>query len=172
MKIPWNDYFLTLAYLVSQRSIDPSTKIGCVITDSENTILSVGYNSPPRGCVDELMPLERDLGPDEPNKYMVFCHAEEAAIANAARNGVPLKGSTFYITGSPCEKCLRLIINSGAKKIIHGPVSPKCCINKGSKKAIELMMFNRKDFSIESLNSKQDFIDILNTTINYINSKD
>lgn len=120
MRPDWNDWFMSICFLVSQRSLDPDTKHGCVVVSDDNTILSVGYNSPPRGCDDSKVPLTR------PDKYDWFIHSEEAAILNAARVGVKLKGSTFYVTGIPCEKCLRQIINVGAKKVIYGNVKSNC----------------------------------------------
>jgi len=76
------------------------SKCGAVVVAEDNTILSVGYNGPPRGCDDTLVPQTR------PEKYLWFLHAEEAAIVNAARSGICLKGATFYITGAPCEELI------------------------------------------------------------------
>src|SRR5205085_642159 len=112
----WNDYFITLCYLISQKSIDQSTKHGTIVVNEDKTILSTGYNSPPRGFNDLEFPQERPL------KYSYVAHSETNAIANAARHGIPLKGSTFYITGFPCPNCLHSIINCGAKKVIYGSV--------------------------------------------------
>ena len=59
----WIDYFISMAFLVAQRSLDPSTKHGCIVTCEDKTILAVGYNGPPRNCIDENVPLDR------PKKY-------------------------------------------------------------------------------------------------------
>ncbi|MFN7337838.1 MAG: cell division protein DedD, partial [bacterium] len=42
----WDEYFLSIAEMVSRRSPDPNTKHGCVIVDSGKRILSTGYNGP------------------------------------------------------------------------------------------------------------------------------
>ncbi len=115
----WQGYFMYLALTVAQRSLDPSTKCGCVIVDDNNNILVTGYNSPPRGVNDKLVPLER------PAKYAWMVHAEEAAISTAAKNGIKLNGSTIYVTGTPCTNCLRKIINAGIQRIIYGNVEAK-----------------------------------------------
>ena len=47
-------------------------------------------------------------------------HAERNAIYNAARIGISLKKSIFYVTGPPCPDCLRGIIQVGATEIIYG----------------------------------------------------
>jgi dCMP deaminase len=128
----WDTFFMTLAFLISQRSIDAHTKHGTVVVSPDNTILSVGYNGPPRGCLDCNIPLER------PDKYMYMAHSEENAIANAARHGIRLKDSIFYITGMPCTACFRKIINVGASKIIYGPISSNC-VDEKSVEAINIM---------------------------------
>jgi dCMP deaminase len=128
----WDSYFIALCFQICQRSIDPSTQHGCVVVDNEHAILSTGYNSPPRGCNDEHIPLTR------PEKYPFMEHAEANAIINAARNGISLKDSTFYITGQPCEHCFRKIRGVGAKKIILGGVGAKC-INEETFKIISIL---------------------------------
>jgi dCMP deaminase len=112
----WDDWFMTLCFVVAQRSLDKHTKHGCVVVDDSRSILCVGYNSPPRGCVDSIIPLER------PAKYDYMQHSEANAITNAARNGINLFNSTFYITGPPCPACFGKMLNVGVHKIIHGPI--------------------------------------------------
>ena len=132
---------MDMCRLVSSRSIDPHTQHGCVVVAPDNTVLATGYNSPPRGCDDSKVPLTR------PEKYDWFVHSEAAAIANAAKHGVRIDGSTFYITGWPCEQCSRLIINAGGVKIIYGDVKSKCIsdINESISKS----MFNQSGIIIE-----------------------
>lgn len=153
----WDDWFMTLCYVISQRSMDPTTKHGTVVIDEDKTILAVGFNGPPRGCNDHIFPMTR------PEKYGIMLHSEEAAIANAARSGVSLKGSTFYVTGHPCEKCFRLILNVGAKKICHGHVSSHC-INDDSRKHIENMLVGQP---IEIQYIQPDVLDLLKRTEQY-----
>lgn len=44
-------------------------------------------------------------------------HAEEYAIAQAAKDGVSLSGAIMIVTLSPCMSCSRLIVNSGIKEL-------------------------------------------------------
>lgn len=110
-------YAMHLAFIVRERSIDKSTKCGCVITDQEGAILSTGYNNPVMGAIDKNMPREKE----ETDRYVVYEHAERSAIYMAARNGTALRGSIFYISGLPCGDCLRGVIMTGASKLIYGP---------------------------------------------------
>ena len=47
-------------------------------------------------------------------------HAEQNAIAQAARYGVSLLGGELYVTASPCWTCFKIIANSGIKRIVYG----------------------------------------------------
>lgn len=160
----WDDYFMALCFLVAQRSIDPSTKHGTVFVSNDNTILSLGYNSPPRGCDDNNVPLTR------PEKYDWFIHSEEAAMLNAARIGISLKGSLCYVTGKPCEKCFRQLINVGCTKIIYGCISSGCITEETEKLIDQIHAFNRQSIVIQEYNcDKIEYL--LSNTIEYFKSK-
>jgi len=109
----WINYFLNLAENVKLKSKDEATKIGAVIVGDDNEVLSVGYNSFPRGANDNIPERQK-----RPEKYDWFEHAERNAIYNAARIGIPLKGSTIYLSSQvACIPCARAIVNSGIKKV-------------------------------------------------------
>ena len=48
----WDNRFLVLAKLIGSWSKDPSTKVGAVIVDQDNKIVSVGYNGFPKNISD------------------------------------------------------------------------------------------------------------------------
>ena len=113
--------------VISQRSKCIKYKVGAVII-RDKTILSTGYNGPPRGlahCCDEDVGCNIEKHKDltkglEPNSG--FCrgaHAEANAIVQAAKNGTPIDGACIYCNFSPCAYCLKLILNAGIKKIIY-----------------------------------------------------
>ncbi|MBM3247115.1 hypothetical protein FJZ17_01065 [Candidatus Pacearchaeota archaeon] len=143
-KLDWDEYYMAQTFLIAMRSPDPATKQGCYAVGPNHEPLSMGYNAPPRGCLDSEIPLTR------PEKYPFFLHAEENTIGNSARRGIALEGSTFYITGHPCARCFRNILQVGARRVVYGPVtSNKQCVSPEDLKAIELMLKGRKDFSLE-----------------------
>lgn len=115
IEMTWTQYFMAMATLVSSRSEDPSTKVGCVIVGPDNEVRSTGYNGMPRGVKVTPARLER------PAKYLHFSHAEISAIGNAARHGVALKGCTVYVSHSPCAGCARALIQSGIRRVVFGP---------------------------------------------------
>ena len=109
----WTDYFYNIAQQVKEKSKDERTKVGAVIVGKDKEIVSTGYNSFPRGIVDN-----RPERQERPEKYYWFEHAERNAIYNAARIGVSTKGCTMYLScGIPCSDCARGIINAGITRI-------------------------------------------------------
>lgn len=52
-------------------------------------------------------------------------HAEMAAITDAARRGISIKGATLFCTTFPCHMCARLIIASGVKAVVFIEPYPK-----------------------------------------------
>jgi dCMP deaminase len=121
----WDDYFINIAEQVKLKSKDKNTQIGVVIVGKDNSIVSTGYNSFPRGIDDNI-----DERQETPEKYFWFEHAERNAIYNAARIGVSTLGTTMYMTcGTSCADCARAIINSGISKIVlregRGATNPK-----------------------------------------------
>lgn len=109
----WDDYFMTMAYLVASKSKDQSTHIGAVVVGPKNEVRSVGYNSFVRGLRDDVK--ERQ---ERPEKYLWFEHGERNAIYNATLIGVSLEGCRMYTNGVPCMDCARGIIQSGIKEVI------------------------------------------------------
>ena len=112
--ISWEEYFMGVAILASQRSKDPSTQVGACIVDEHNVILSTGYNGFPVGCSDDEFTWER-IGED--TKYQYVVHAELNAILNAT--GRSLRGSRLYVCLFPCNECAKAIIQSGIKEVIY-----------------------------------------------------
>ncbi len=114
--LSWDEYFMGVAMLAAMRSKDPGTQVGACIVDSNNKILSIGYNGMPTGCNDDCMPWEREGEPLH-TKYLYVCHAELNAILNY--NGGSLEGAKLYGTLFPCNECCKAIIQSGIKEIIY-----------------------------------------------------
>ena len=114
--ISWDEYFMGVALLASKRSKDPSTQVGACIVDSQNRILSTGYNGFPKGCSDDEYPWNRDENIGE-TKYPFVVHAELNAILNAG--GKSLAGSKIYVALFPCNECAKAIIQSGISEVVY-----------------------------------------------------
>ena len=109
----WDEYFMNMLDVVSLRSKDIHTKVGCIIVGLNNEIRSTGYNSLPRGLDDSV--LERF---ERPEKYKWIEHADRNAIYNAARVGISLEGCRMYLPFYPCIECARGIIQVGIKEVV------------------------------------------------------
>lgn len=110
MRKPWDKFFLELAEEYSKQSKDPSTRVGCVLTDPYNKVVGIGYNGFPRGVNDT----EERLNKREV-KYALTIHAELNAILMA---GDKARGAIAYVTHPPCSSCTATLIQSGVQKII------------------------------------------------------
>lgn len=111
----WDEYFMEMAKVVATRATCDRLHVGAVIV-RDRVVLSTGYNGAPRGlahCDDE--------GHELSDGHCIrTVHGEANAIAQAAKNGTSIDGSTLYTTFSPCYDCFKLIINSGIKRVICG----------------------------------------------------
>jgi dCMP deaminase len=98
---------------IASWSIDESRKIGAVIVDDRNDVISMGWNGPPRGIDDTQERIHI-----RPEKYKWYEHAERNALYNAAANGRKLVGCKIYQNMYPCADCARGIVQSGIVKVI------------------------------------------------------
>lgn len=115
----WDNYFMRIAVEVATRATCDRRHVGAVIV-RDRQMLSSGYNGAPRG-----LPHCDDDGHEMVEGHCVrSVHAEANAIAQAARNGVKIDGSTIYITDSPCYGCFKLLVNAGIVRIVFGANYP------------------------------------------------
>ena len=112
--ISWDEYFMGVALLAAKRSKDPNTQVGACIVDSNNVILTTGYNGFPKGCSDDEFPWDRE---GDNTKYPYVVHAELNAILNAS--GKDLRGSRIYVALFPCNECAKAIIQSGISEVVY-----------------------------------------------------
>ena len=99
-----------LAGHVATWSKDPSTRVGCVIVDKQNRVVSLGFNGFPRGIKDTTL---RYL--DKEVKYLFVAHAERNALDNAP---LSVEGCTLYSLLLPCNECAKSIIQKGITKVV------------------------------------------------------
>ena len=110
----WNVAFMQQAQLMSTRSKDPSTKVGCIIVSPDRFVLSEGYNGFPRGVADTPERLN-----DRAQKYPRVVHAEANAIINAGRNGAKIDNGILFVTQPPCPNCAKMIAQAGIREVFY-----------------------------------------------------
>ncbi len=91
----WDEYFLDIAHAVSRRATCHRAQVGVVVVDTDHTILATGYNGALPG--EPHCPDDESLDPDDHCDTSI--HAEQNAIAHAARRGTRLEGATWYLWG-------------------------------------------------------------------------
>ena len=108
---------MSVAFLSSMRSKDPSTQVGACIVNVDSRIIGIGYNGFPRGCGDDSLPWSRVGASELDTKYPYVCHAEVNAILNKCAADV--KGARIYVALFPCNECAKMIIQSGIKEVVY-----------------------------------------------------
>lgn len=112
----WDAYFAAMAVLIASRSACERLHVGCVLVSAgthPNRVIAAGYNgflpgAPHCSCV-------RD------GHEQATVHAEQNAIADAAKRGVSVMGATVYVTHFPCVNCAKILASAGVGvvKYIH-----------------------------------------------------
>lgn len=105
---------MDIAIRVAEMSHAQRKKVGCVIV-KDDRILSMGWNGTPSGfdnkCEDE------NCDGSLTTKKEVL-HAELNCLAKLAKSTESSKGSTMYVTLSPCINCAKLIIQCGIQRVV------------------------------------------------------
>lgn len=120
-----DQYLMNLAKVAATRSTCIRRAVGCVLADKDGMVLAIGYNGVPKGqphCNqhDEFTPEgcphicdSAWLPPGQDSCEAV--HAEQNAILHCKE---PAQIDTAYVTLSPCKACLKLLMNTGCKRIV------------------------------------------------------
>ena len=109
----WDEYFLKLAMLASERSTCPRMHCGCVLV-KDRFVLATGYNGSIPG-----QPHCEDAGCLIVDNHCVRTnHAEINALVQAAIHGINISGSTAYITNMSCTTCAKALIAAGIKRVV------------------------------------------------------
>ena len=118
----WDEYFMELARTVAKRSTCDRGRSGCVIT-RDNRILVSWYvwSSPWMPHCDEVWHQFKQMTHEDgsvTNHCMRTIHAEQNALCQAARCGIPLEWATVYCKMTPCRACAMLLIASGITRVV------------------------------------------------------
>jgi len=123
----WDTTWIQLAILMAKRSRCP-TGAGCVIVDSQRSIIQTGYAGPPA----EFLTVEEELA----DTCLAYCqrpwtegalrdpgyrdcpsvHAELNALMRADLSRV--RGGTIYVSSAICGLCVKTVANSGVVRAV------------------------------------------------------
>ena len=118
----WDEYFLGLMAEVGRRATCDRGKSGCVVV-RDRRIIATGYVGSPPGfphCDEAGHELRQVILEDgSTRKHCIrTIHAEQNAICQAARYGIPLEGADLYCTMEPCRTCAQLIVSVGIERVV------------------------------------------------------
>lgn len=121
-RLKWDEYFIQIAQLVSQRSTCIRRHVGVIIVN-DRKILTTGYNGSPTGlqhCKEiGCLRSQQSIPSGERHELCRGLHGEQNAIIQAALCGVSIKGGILYSTNLPCSLCAKMLVNAEIKKIIY-----------------------------------------------------
>ena len=110
-QLKYDKAYLRMAREWAKLSYCQRKQVGAIIV-KDRMIISDGYNGTPTGfenfCEDE----------EGYTKWYVL-HAEANAILKVAASTQSCKGSTLYITLSPCQNCSKLIHQAGIIRVVY-----------------------------------------------------
>lgn len=113
-RIPWNQYFMAQAVLLSLRSTCTRLSVGATIV-RDRRIIAGGYNGSVSGdehCIEKGCYVVD-------NHCVRTIHAEMNAILQCAKFGVPTQGAVIYVTHFPCLQCTKMLLQAGIQKIYY-----------------------------------------------------
>jgi len=109
-RLDWDEYFMSIALLASQRSPCKRLHVGSVIVKN-NRLISMGYNG--------FIPGAPHISRIKDDHEQSIIHSEVNALADCAKRGVSLLGSKIYVTHFPCINCFRSIAACEIKEVIY-----------------------------------------------------
>ena len=109
-RLNWDDYFMSIAVLASQRSPCSRLNVGSVVVKN-NRLISMGYNG--------YIPGAPHISRVHDNHEQSIIHGEINAITDCAKRGSSLDGAILYVTHYPCINCFRSIAASNIKEIVY-----------------------------------------------------
>lgn len=121
----YDNLFMDIALRTALESNCERYKVGAVAVKS-NRIIVHGYNGTVPGfinCSDKFKGVDFKNGIDKKRHHdwssAFEIHAEMNVISFAAKEGISLKGTVLYCSHTPCNNCLKHLIQSGVKKVIY-----------------------------------------------------
>ena len=108
----WDEYFMATAKLIASRSNCERLNVGCVIVTGgarKNRLVAAGYNG--------YLPGTPHVSRVREGHEQATVHAEQNAIADAARRGSSVEGCVAYVTHYPCINCAKILAASGIAEV-------------------------------------------------------
>lgn len=103
---------MATATLMASRSNCERLHVGCVIVTGgrrKNRLVAAGYNG--------FLPGSPHVSRQREGHEQATVHAEQNAIADAARRGSSVEGCIAYLTHYPCINCAKILAAAGIVEV-------------------------------------------------------
>ena len=110
-QLKYDKAYLRLAKSWANLSHCVRKKVGAIIV-KDGMIISDGFNGTPSGFDNSCENVQGET-------HWYVLHAEANAILKVAKSSNNCKGSTLYVTLSPCKDCSKLILQAGIKRVVY-----------------------------------------------------
>ena len=112
-----DETWITVAMVIAKRGTCARRQVGCVLVDVKGDVLSTGYNGTARSlphCTEHPC----DGVAYKSGEGLAQCHAIHAE-QNALMQCKDVSAiHTCYVTTSPCQHCVKMLMNTGCKRIV------------------------------------------------------
>lgn len=151
-RIPWNQYFMLQAVLLSLRSTCERLSVGAILV-RDKRVIAGGYNGAVSGddhCIDV-------------GCYVVdgHClrtiHAEMNAVLQCSKFGIPTDGAEIYVTDFPCLQCTKSLLQAGIKKIYY--------MRNYHNDDYAIRLLKRKKIAVEQVKVEPKYLNIVSINI-------
>lgn len=112
-----DEYFIDMVKVISSRGSCARRKVGCVLVNDRNQVISTGYNGPPSGlpnCID-VPCIGAACASGEGLDKCQAVHAEQNALLQCHDVNQIV---TAYCSVAPCVHCVKLLMNTSCQRIV------------------------------------------------------
>ena len=145
-RIPWDQYFMLQAVLLSLRSTCTRLSVGAILVRDQRMIAG-GYNGSVSGdkhCIDDGCYMVD-------GHFLRTIHAEMNAVLQCAKFGIPTDGAELYVTDFPCLQCTKMLLQAGVKKIHY--------LRNYNNDSYALELLKLKEVALEQVKLDKEYID-------------
>ena len=108
-----DENYLDLACLVARNSTAKDGHMGCTLVRGVTVGGGGAFTGEPTGEI-----VVSTINSSLIGAHRSDCHAEANAVSECAARGVSSRGSSVYVTRSPCKACYNLLASAGIRRIV------------------------------------------------------
>lgn len=149
----WDRRFMQLTETVAEWSscYQKNRHVGAIIV-KDKRVVATGYNGAPAGvksCEEkgECIRRTQNIPSGTQHEICFAVHAEQNAVIQAAKLGIPVDDATLYCTHQPCVICAKIIINSGISRVVY---------KHGYPDEFSLRLFNEAGVRVEKYEEEEE----------------